>query len=140
MESFRIPEIGTKMKLFDAFEDLVSTTLSRVPSVLGRLRFIGGTRREEDYEHWGLAREHGKEAAEQALAKAHADIFEQSLTTPLPELVEEESREEARNLKEEIGEIGSREALVPQDQRGGTARHLNWVLRAVELIQRPRQK
>ncbi len=120
------------MKLLSAYEDFVQTTLSQIPNVLDRLRFIARMRKGEQYEHWGLAKVFGKEAAQRAISDSHADTFEQTLTTPIPKLdVETESSQQNSSL--------SNRQMLPADLRGGSRRHLNWILRVVYLLGRSRR-
>jgi len=70
------------------FEDLL-LSLSAIPGALGKLTYLAGLRSEESYQHWGLARVHGSDKAEQAMRSAHEAIFLHVLRTPLKELVED---------------------------------------------------
>ena len=48
------------------FEDLL-LSLSAIPGALGKLAYLAGLREDGGYRHWGLARVHGSDKAEQAL-------------------------------------------------------------------------
>lgn len=123
------------MKLFGALEDFVSETLAQFPSRLGKLRFISEMRNHGRYEHWGMSRMYGDDVAQRAMAEAHADVFEKSLTTPVPHLAEEDKVTES----ESAPLLGHPEDGVPSDLRGGTKRHFRWVLKVVELLHRSPQ-
>jgi hypothetical protein len=116
------------MKLFSAFEDFVIQTLASFPSKFGKLRFIAEMRSEGKYQHWGLSKTYGDENAQKAIAEAHSDAFEKSLTTPVPVLTAEDSAGDAEKLSADTV------SAVPGDLRGTTERHFRWVLKVVELL------
>lgn len=120
------------MKLLGAFEDFVGNTLTRMPNTLRRLQFIAGMRSAEGYEHWGMSKVYGRDAAQRAIGEAHANTFEQVLTTPIPRLAEGELEEAARDL-------ANGDTMLPSDLRGGSKRHLSWILKAVYLLRRSPQ-
>jgi hypothetical protein len=124
------------MKLFGALEDFVNETLAQFPSRLAKLRFISEMRNKTGYEHWGLSKTYGHDAAQKAVAEAHSDIFEKALTTPVPQLTEEDKapNSELPNLEMNA------DAALPEDLRGGTKRHFMWVLKVVELLHRSHQR
>jgi len=118
------------MKLFGALEDFVNETLAQLPSSLGKLRFISEMRKDNRYEHWGLSKTYGEEAAQQAIAEAHADTFEHTLTTPVPTLAEEAHTTDT----EPPVPFLNPDAVLPSDLRGGTERHFKWILKVVDLL------
>lgn len=75
----------------DAYEDLLRRTLSRIPSNLARLIFLGSTRdyNTGTYCHDGLASRFNSEKASQALELAHAEIFKQLAAYSLEAWVKE---------------------------------------------------
>lgn len=121
------------MKLLSAYEDFVRGTLSKIPNALDRLRFVAEMRRAGQYEHWGLSKTHGREAAERGIGEAHADTFEEVLSTPVPNL---ENSVEA-TPEPPRGDDLSR--MLPMDLRGGTKRHLNWIVKVIWLLGRSRR-
>jgi len=76
--------------LRSALEDFESSTLSAVPGLLGKLRYVarlhsgGGA-----YSHWGLEKVHGSGPAEKAMRATHATLVAQILRTPLRELADD---------------------------------------------------
>ena len=118
------------MKLFSAFEDFKNETLAGIPSKFGRLRFLAEMRKDGKYQHWGMSKMHGDEAAQNAIAEAHSETFEQSLTIPIPALLAEDSAGDAARLSADIP------PAVPCELRGGTVRHFRWILRVAELLKR----
>jgi hypothetical protein len=120
------------MKLFSAVEDFVNETLASIPSKLGRLRFIAAMNKNGSYKHWGMSKRHGADEAQKAISEAHSDSFEKVLTSPVPNLALEEHETAEYSGRPEI-ELAS---ALPSDLRGGTRRHLKWILRVVGLLSR----
>ena len=60
------------MRLKSAIEDFEANTLEAVSGSLGRLSYVGSLHDGEGgYEHWGLAKVHGREAARRAIGHSH---------------------------------------------------------------------
>jgi hypothetical protein len=82
------------MRLKSALEDFESNTLGAVPGLLGRLSYVGrlhdgkemGTGR---YEHWGLARVYGDDAAQSAIRASHRVLLSEVLKKPLAVLLKD---------------------------------------------------
>jgi hypothetical protein len=76
------------MRLKSAIEDFEANTLGAVPGSLGRLSYVGrlhdgnGT-----YEHWGLAKVYGGEAAQRAMRLSHRALLSEVLKKPLAVLL-----------------------------------------------------
>lgn len=76
------------MRLKSALEDFEANTLGVVPGLLGRLFYVGrlhdgnGT-----YDHWGLAKVYGSEAAQRAIGASHRVLISQVLKKPLAVLL-----------------------------------------------------
>jgi hypothetical protein len=70
-----------------AAEDLFRHTLSRIPTVYGKLVFFGSLRdsNTDSYRHHGLSVAFGREDATNALREGHQAVFRQWLTTALSE-------------------------------------------------------
>jgi hypothetical protein len=124
------------MTLKSALDDVLGATFAAVPGVVGKLNYVAGLREGESYSHWGLTRVYGQAAAQQALADAHRAVFLETLRTSLRTLRADvevssgglQSGEYVNNLREKLA------ALLPQDLGGGTARHLNLVLRVLSSL------
>ncbi|MBZ5608511.1 MAG: hypothetical protein LAP38_09650 [Acidobacteriia bacterium] len=65
-----------------AVSNLWRNTLSRIPSVFGRLVYISSLRNSNNgrYEHHGLTLVYGEDQANRALKKSHAETFAEWLT------------------------------------------------------------
>jgi len=76
------------MRLKSALEDFAANTLGAVPGLLGRLSYVGrlhdgnGT-----YEHWGLAKVYGGDAAQCAIRASHRVLLSEVLKKPLAVLL-----------------------------------------------------
>lgn len=68
-----------------AASDLWRKTLSRIPSVFGRLAYLSSLRNPNSgkYEHHGLSLVFGDEEAERALLASHEQSFQEWLSFPL---------------------------------------------------------
>jgi hypothetical protein len=132
-----------KMTILSAKDDFCSRSLAGFPGPVSRLEYVAGLRQEGGaYSHWGMGRSHGEEAANQAIAGAHSQIFVDMLRTPLSRLAEElrglssEHETDASELMQSLESRG--EALVPQSLNGGSKRHFNSILQALSALARAR--
>ena len=76
--------------LRSALEDFENSTLSAVPGLLGKLRYVallhnGGT----GYSHWGLEKVYGNGPAEKAIRTSHGALVSGILRTPLKDLADD---------------------------------------------------
>jgi hypothetical protein len=76
------------MRLKSATEDFEANTLSAVPGLLGRLSYVGRLHHGDGtYDHWGLARVYGVDAAQRAIGAAHRVLLSEILRKPLAALL-----------------------------------------------------
>jgi len=70
-----------------AIDDLWKHTLSRVPTIYGRLAYLASLRDPNSgtYRHHGLSTAFGREESARALRRSHEDIFLEWLKLPLAE-------------------------------------------------------
>ena len=121
-------------------EDFRLRTLDAVRDTLAKLAYIVGLHDGGRYDHWGMIRTHGESAAQEAIARAHTQVFLEVLATPLEQLMRQagqasESEPQERPLT--ILHQRMRDA-VPADTDGGTAAHLSFVLESLWLAERSR--
>jgi hypothetical protein len=132
-------ENGTEMALLTAYDNFLQRTLAIVPGSWGKLIYVSGLRQGDgDYEHWGLARVYGRNAASDALQRAHRDAVQHVLRTPLRELVHD-ARICAGAQRMDVATyfrqfVADPQALLPPKVGGGSARHLSSVLQAVAAL------
>ena len=82
------------MRFRSAKEDVEVTTLAALRSAPARLDYVAGLRSGEAYEHWGLEKVHGREAAQAALAETHRDLTAALLREPLAQIFDVAERAE----------------------------------------------
>jgi len=76
--------------LRSALEDFESSTLSAVPGLLGKLRYLAQLHDGHGaYSHWGLKKVYGGGAAEKAIQTSHRILVSGVLKTPLRDLVDD---------------------------------------------------
>jgi hypothetical protein len=140
----RLSEHVTDMTLYSPLEDFMQRTVSQVPGLWAKLEYISSLRAEEGgYEHWGLARLFGNEAAQKAIEQAHRNLVLQMLRTPLSTLVEEAKKtaeQQKTALNVYVQELNSQsDRLLPVKLGGGSAKHFSSVLLALScLVASPR--
>ncbi|HSE48203.1 MAG TPA: hypothetical protein VLA96_03240 [Terriglobales bacterium] len=122
------------MTFRSAKEDLEATTLAALRGTLAQLDYLAALRPAEGgYEHWGLTKVHGKEAAEEALAAAHREAFTRLLRQPLERTCAEQETLE-RVVKR------SMEELLPAGTDELQRRHFSLVWDAMTSVARRRRK
>src|SRR5215469_8951591 len=89
--------VSAEVKLIplqEAYDDLLTRSLSRIPCELGRLIYLASTREYNtgNYYHEGMADRFGPEAAQKALEIAHRQAFYKVSSYSLEVLVEELER------------------------------------------------
>jgi hypothetical protein len=78
------------MRLKSAREDFETNTLSAVPGLLGRLSYVGRLHDGKGkYEHWGLAKVYGDDAAQCAISASHRILLLDVLKKPLAVLLKD---------------------------------------------------
>jgi len=79
--------------LTSAFEDFEGRTLSAVPGLLGKLRYVSLLHNNSGaYSHWGLEKIHGSDAAERAIRSSQRTLVTRILRTPLRDLADDLQR------------------------------------------------
>ena len=78
------------MRLHSALEDFEANTLGVVPGLLGRLSYVGRLHDGKGtYDHWGLGKVYGDEAAQRALRASHRVLLSEVLKKPLAVLLKD---------------------------------------------------
>ena len=77
------------MILRSALEDFEGSTLSAVPGLLGKLRYVALLQNGGCYSHWGLEKVYGSGSAEKAIHASHAALVARILRTPLRDLADD---------------------------------------------------
>ena len=82
------------MRLKSAIEDFEANTLGAVPGLLGRLSYLGrlhdgNAAGNGRYDHWGLAKVYGDDAAQCAIRASHRALLSDVLKKPLAVLLKD---------------------------------------------------
>jgi len=129
------------MTLKSALQDLRETTLAAVSGLLGKLLYLASLRQDRGgYQHWGMARVYGLEAAERALKTAHGEVLAGVLRAPLASLtddLEETSRSKGLRPQACVEEMrGEFDGLVAGERKDSPkATHLSSVLTALSYLE-----
>ena len=75
--------------LKSAQEDFESRTLTAIPGLLGKLRYIARLYNRVGYMHWGMQKVHGGGTAEKAIRTSQGALVARVLRTPLRNLAED---------------------------------------------------
>lgn len=125
-------------RLLTAYEDFLERTLAHVPGTLGKVFLLSemssGSR---EYEHWGLTRTFGEEAAEEVMREEHIKVFLGELATPLRELWSELlSKAEAEDVcvQEYSKMLKQASARLPFDLAGGSRQHHHYIFMSLALL------
>jgi hypothetical protein len=78
------------MRLKSALEDFERNTLGLVTGLLGRFFYVGRLHDGQGgYEHWGLTKVYGGEAAQRAIRAAHRVLLAEILKKPVAVLLQD---------------------------------------------------
>jgi hypothetical protein len=142
-------KVAKLVTMNNAYDDLVSRTLSGLHCDLARLIYLASTRDYNSgmYHHDGLAGRYGAEAARVALRAAHKDIFYRLVSLSLEELVAELenyvriSREAPNGLIHAWQELEPYRVAVPMDVDSTMVQlFLSNIKLALEILQFRRAK
>jgi hypothetical protein len=125
------------MRLKSAFEDFEANTLGAVRGLLARLSYVGRLHDGKGtYDHWGLAKAHGDDAAQSAIRASHRGLLSEILKKPLAMLfadVQTSSASEQVTEQEFLTSLTS--ANTPPKPLSRTAlAHLRSVLSALSAL------
>lgn len=141
---FEIPENETKMNFYSPFDDFVLNSLAAIAGLFHKLEYVANLRQEDgSYRHWGLARVHGEDEADQAAMEAHRLLFSKVLNTPLATLLDDAESQFAtgRETEEYFDYLSQRlPRLAPEGTGKGPVLHFNSVLHAVSALERARSR
>ena len=132
------------MRLKSALEDFEANTLGAVPGLLGRLSYVGrlhdgkgtGTGR---YEHWGLARVYGDDAAQSAIRASHRVLVSEVLKKPLAVLLKDVPASCANEHLTESEFLAALARSSPKPLSPAARAHLASVLSALSALVESRE-
>jgi len=123
------------MRLKSALEDFEANTLGAVPGLLGRLSYVGSLHDGKgQYDHWGLTKVYGDDAAQRAIRASHRVLLSDVLKKPLAALLKDVA---ASCSNEDLteGEFLASLAQSPPKPLSPAARaHLRSVLSALSAL------
>ena len=127
------------MRLKSALEDFEANTLGAVPGLLGRLSYVAGLRDEKGtgtgrYEHWGLARVYGDDAAQSAICASHRVLLSEVLKKPLAVLLKDVPASCANEHLTESEFLAALAQSSPKPLSPAARAHLGSVLSALSAL------
>ena len=127
------------MRLKSALEDFETNTLGAVPGLLGRLSYVGGLRDGKGtgtgrYEHWGLARVYGDDAAQSAIRASHRVLLSEVLKKPLAVLLKDVPASCANEHLTESEFLAALAQSSPKPLSPAARAHLGSVLSALSAL------
>ena len=110
---------------FGAEANLWRVTLSRIPSVFGRLAYFASLRHPVtgEYQHWGISRIYGRMEANQAFRQSHAEVFSDWLSLDLAQrevdfgLYRSGLKAKGLDVREVVAGLESHRRLLPASAR-----------------------
>jgi hypothetical protein len=123
------------MRLKSAREDFETNTLGAVPGLLGRLSYVGKLQDGKGkYEHWGLAKVYGDDAAQGAISAAHRILISEVLKKPLGELLKDVVTSCANEHPKENESVVSLTQAPPRPLSAAARAHLKSVMNALSAL------
>lgn len=123
------------MRLKSAREDFETTTLEAVPGLLGRLSYVGRLQDSKGkYEHWGLAKVYGNEAAQGAISASHRGLLSEVLRRPLKGLLKDVLASCSNEQMEEREFLAKLAVTSPKHPSPAVRAHLASVLSALSAL------
>lgn len=124
------------MRLKSALEDFETNTLGSVRGLLRRLTYVGRLHDGNGaYQHWGLARVYGNDAAQGAMRASHRELVSEVLKKPLALLLND-ALESCPNeqLTEEDEPLAGLTLSPPKPVSPAALAHLKSVLSALSAL------
>lgn len=125
------------MPVLSAFEDFAQRSLSALPTLWEKLRFVSSLRDEHaSYRHWGLEQKHGEKRAQAAIAESHSQLCGELASTRLAELwvaADQAARRETLEVSELLNCIDEKNT-IPADLRGVAPEHFRFVVRNLTRV------
>jgi len=120
------------MRLKSAREDFEINTLGAVPGLLSRLSYVGRLHDGEgQYDHWGLAKVYGHDAAQCAIRASHQVLLSEVLRKPLAKLLKDVDASCSSQHRTERELLDSLKHSAPEPLSPAARAHLRSVLSAL---------
>jgi hypothetical protein len=132
------------MRLKSALEDFEANTLGAVPGLLGRLSYVAGLHDGKGtgtgrYDHWGLARVYGDDAAQSAIRASHRVLLSEVLKKPLAVLLKDVPASCAKEHLTESEFLSALAQASPKPLSPAARAHLGSVLSALSALVESRE-
>ena len=125
----------TKMRLKSALEDFEANTLGAILGLLGRLSYVGRLHDGKGtYDHWGLARVYGDDAAQSAIRASHRALLSEVLKKPLAVLLKDVPASCASEHLTESEFLATLAQSSPKPLSPAARAHLGSVLSALSAL------
>lgn len=127
------------MALLTALEDFVQRSLSALPTVWEKLRFVSDLRSDSGYQHWGLEQKYGEKSARAAMAAAHSELFSEVASVPLAELwlaADQAAHREDVEVDDLLQRFVTSAATRPEDMQGVAREHFDFVVTNLSRVAR----
>ena len=127
------------MRLKSAREDFEANSLGAVPGLLGRLSYVGGLHYGKGtgtgrYNHWGLAKVYGDDAAQSAIRASHRVLLSEVLKEPLAVLLNDLAASCANEHLTEREFLALLTHSAPKPLSPSALAHLRSVLNALSAL------
>lgn len=130
-----ISEFVNSMRLKSALEDFEANTLGVVPGLLGRLSYVGSLHDGNGtYEHWGLAKVYGDDAAQGAIRASHRVLLSDVLKKPLAVLLTDVATSCSNEHLTEMEFLDSLRHSPPKALSPAALAHLRSVMSALSAL------
>lgn len=120
------------MRLKSALEDFEANTLGAVLGSLRRFSYVGRLHDGNgSYQHWGLAKIHGEDAAQRAMRTSHRSLLSEVLKKPLALLLKDVQMSCSNERQTEEGFLTSLSGSAPKPLSPSARAHLKSVQAAL---------
>lgn len=123
------------MRLKSALEDFETNTLDVVHGLLRRLYYLGSLQDGQgSYEHWGLVKVYGEDAAQRALGASHRGVLSEVLKKPLATLLKDLPTSSSNEFLSESEFLASLARPLPKPLPAAAVAHFRSVLSALSAL------
>ena len=130
------------MPLLSANRDFLKS-LNAVSGLWNKLYYLANLREDESYEHWGLIKIHGEDAAREAMQEVHRVLVTETLRRTIPELVDDLNRfcqEEGEASFQLVSELVAKQGLsLPPGTAEAPTKHFSYVMSVVSALLKARR-
>ena len=130
------------MTLLSANRDFLKS-LNAVPGLWNKLHYLAKLRQDASYEHWGLIKIYGADAAIDAMQEVHRVLVTETLRRTIPDLIADLSRfceEQGESSLALVSELVARGGLsLPPGTAEVPTKHFSYVMSVVSALLKARR-